>query len=289
MNEDETVRSNLYAMSPYYFEHLVADVWEAQGWSATVTTNSKDFGIDVVVERADPYDQKQIIQAKNYSEGNLISGPEIREIAGLHHQESNTDLVIAVTSSSFTKNAREVAKRSNVKLIDGGQFAEMIIENSCEQSVRRYVDMTIIEDESKSERAERLYGLYSRRSSEIEKPAHKPGRLELYFEINGALSSHYNHIANTHGLSGLTEMMANRTEEIARREEMSMNWHRKSKPYSISISCPRRYTKGTKEHMNYHFDITIEILDGVYDIGIENVDWAIVKGFGDICFTWTDV
>ena len=289
MRDARDFPSSFIDISPYYFEHLVADIWEAQGWNSTVTSLSQDFGIDIVVERPDPYPQKKLIQVKCYSDGNNVSGPEVREIAGLHQQEPDADSVIIVTSSDFTQNAVEVANRSNVKLINGESLSELVIDSGSETDVKKYRDLSETETESEQQKRERLYQLLQKRSTEIEIDSMGPGTLHLYFSLNGVFTDYYEQIANHHTLRGLSTAMATQVEKIAEREEMSVDWYRNSEPYSLGIMCANRYQKGTEEHRDYHFSIIGEILSDVYDIGIQGIDWAVVSGAADIHFTWTDI
>ncbi|MGB9986567.1 M48 family metalloprotease [Salarchaeum japonicum] len=123
---DRELLSRIQSMDEYEFEHLVGDLWEEIGWRTSVTTASKDRGVDVVAERESPYYQKQVIQAKCYSSGNTVSSSEVQQYAGLHLQEDNVDAVVVVTTSRFTSDARDVASDSNVKLVNGGDLCELI-------------------------------------------------------------------------------------------------------------------------------------------------------------------
>jgi heat shock protein HtpX len=67
---NEQMIDALQTVDAYSFEELVADLWDAMGWETTVTTESKDRGVDVIAERGSPFHEKQIIQAKRYSDDN---------------------------------------------------------------------------------------------------------------------------------------------------------------------------------------------------------------------------
>lgn len=120
------LKRRLQNMDEYEFEELVADVWEAQGWETTVTTGAADRGIDVIATRHDPFTQKQLIQAKRYSEGTTVGSPDIQQYASLRQQEENVDAVVVVTTSGFSSQAESVAHDLNVKLISGDKLCHLI-------------------------------------------------------------------------------------------------------------------------------------------------------------------
>lgn len=104
----------------------MAELWQRRGWDTTVTTESNDKGIDIVATRSTPYQEKELIQAKRYQEGNRVGGPEIQQYASLRHQEDNVDKVVVVTTSGFTDSALSIAKKANLKLIDGVGLAQLV-------------------------------------------------------------------------------------------------------------------------------------------------------------------
>jgi len=131
---NEQMIDALQTVDAYSFEELVADLWDAMGWETTVTTESKDRGVDVIAERGSPFHEKQIIQAKRYSDDNPVSSSEIQQYAGLYRQEENVDAVVVVTTGRFTSDAQEVATETNVKLVDGDDLCELIRGNDDEIS-----------------------------------------------------------------------------------------------------------------------------------------------------------
>lgn len=142
------LKTRLQEMDNYEFEHLVADLWERMGWNTEVLQASVDAGIDVIATKETPYPQKKVIQAKRYSSGNTVGGPDIQQYASLKHQEPDADSVIVVTTSSFTTHAHDRAKDLNVKLVDVDALVSMINEVGIDV-VRKYIDLTS-EKESKS-------------------------------------------------------------------------------------------------------------------------------------------
>lgn len=118
-------------IDPYEFEQLVADIWENHGYETTVTQGSQDKGIDVRAHQETPVEQELLIQAKAYSEDNKVGSEEVQRYSALKQQE-DADSVAIVTTSSFTKQARELADDLDVKLIDRESLTELVDEDTFE-------------------------------------------------------------------------------------------------------------------------------------------------------------
>lgn len=127
------LRDALHQIDPYAFEQVVARIWELQGYETTVSSGSRDRGIDIVAETTSPVDQTVLIQAKRYAEGNKIGSQAVRNYATLHQQEPDADAIIIVTTSSFTTEAERLASDLQVKTVDGEALRSIINESDDEQ------------------------------------------------------------------------------------------------------------------------------------------------------------
>lgn len=123
---EEQFKQLLYDLTPEEFEKFVAKIWSERGWNANVTQISGDSGIDIVATKESPFQQKQLIQVKRYGPKTTVSSPEIQQYASLHQQENNVDSVVVVTSSSFSKQATQLAEKLNVKLVNGKEVYKLI-------------------------------------------------------------------------------------------------------------------------------------------------------------------
>ncbi|AEH60250.1 restriction endonuclease [Methanosalsum zhilinae DSM 4017] len=114
----------LLNMDPIEFEHLVASMFSQAGYRAEVTQSSRDRGIDIGLS-IEKYgiSHQWAVQAKRYREP--VGVKEIREYSSLRYRD-NTDGVIIVTTSAFTKDAQTEASKHSVKLIDGGLLIKML-------------------------------------------------------------------------------------------------------------------------------------------------------------------
>jgi hypothetical protein len=137
--------TQLRALDSYAFEKLIADIWEYRGWDTTVTSPSRDGGIDVIARKDLPFAQKQLIQAKRYAKGNKIGLEDVQQYSSLYLDKSpdrdvDADVVALVTTSSLTAPARKKAAEHNLRIVDGETLTEMILTWDLSEIVSGYVD-----------------------------------------------------------------------------------------------------------------------------------------------------
>lgn len=146
----ERVRS----ISPGAFEQLVVDVLLAMGYGGAeergiVTQASRDGGIDGVIDQDALGLSKIYVQAKRYGEKNTVGRPAIQEFVGAVHAEGTQGVFI--TSSSFTTDAREFAKKlsgsTSVVLVDGEQLARLMVKYGIGVQVERTYTIKRIDED----------------------------------------------------------------------------------------------------------------------------------------------
>jgi len=117
-------------MDPYEFEEFVAKIWRKQGWDAEVTSGSADRGVDVVATKEDAFEtRRHLIQVKRHGENTKVGSEDIQRYAGLYARRDETpDAVFVVTSNHFTKEAEEVAKNRDVRLVDCNELYNRLAE-----------------------------------------------------------------------------------------------------------------------------------------------------------------
>lgn len=116
---------------PFFFERLVVNLLDKMGYSGEngdvkVTSSSNDGGIDGIINQ-DPLGTSTVyLQAKRYKEENVIGRSAIQgfygALAGV-----NADRGVFITTSSFSKGAKEFAKNQGIVLIDGIQLTELML------------------------------------------------------------------------------------------------------------------------------------------------------------------
>ena len=107
----------------YAFEDEIQDLVEVFGYSAETTKAAGDFGADVIGRRGG---KKVVIQCKLYTKGK-IGNRVVSELEGSRRFYDASEAII-VTTSSFTRQAREVAEKLGIHLVD----QEMLIR-LCQQ------------------------------------------------------------------------------------------------------------------------------------------------------------
>lgn len=148
MASEVTLRRRLQAIDDYEFENFVADLWRRRGYDATVSNGSRDMGVDIeAFDTSGPFDRKEVIQAKRYSEGNKVGRPKIQQYHTLKEQDAEADMAVVVTTSEFTRTAEDWADEHNVKLVDGDGLVELVEEIGAHDLVDRYAPAEIPREE----------------------------------------------------------------------------------------------------------------------------------------------
>lgn len=117
--------------SPSFFERLVVDLLVAMGYggsyqdAAQAIGKTNDGGIDGIISEDRLGLDKIYIQAKRWE--NTVGRPDIQQFKGaLADQVAKKGVFI--TTSNFSKEAIESAKKSGIVLIDGDKLTALMIE-----------------------------------------------------------------------------------------------------------------------------------------------------------------
>jgi len=123
-------RPNLLDMSPGNFEHLVRQIFVAQGAEGWTTTQSNDDGVDAVIaNRTSLMGGLSIVQAKRYKPSNVLGPNHVRELAGAM-EEKKAGWGILITTSRFTPGCEQKAREhGRMELIDGARLVWLIKEH----------------------------------------------------------------------------------------------------------------------------------------------------------------
>jgi hypothetical protein len=121
--------SIVYAIDPYYFEEIVAFVYELMGLRAIVTSRSGDKGADVLVWHPSGISESPLkaVQVKRYNPSLRVGIAEIQRMKGvvIDFQARAGEIV---TTSWFTSPARLSAARQPlpIELTDFHRFTEKL-------------------------------------------------------------------------------------------------------------------------------------------------------------------
>jgi restriction system protein len=115
-------------MSPREFEEALAYLCTRDGCpEAHVTGRSGDLGADVLA--ITPDGRRLVIQAKRYVVGNLVTGPALQTFGGTCYAVHRADIAAVVTTSGFTKQARDYAAAMRIALFDTDALAGWAARN----------------------------------------------------------------------------------------------------------------------------------------------------------------
>ncbi len=110
-------------MSGPEFERYVARLMRASGYrGVTVSGGSGDMGADVIGRS--PCGRRVVVQCKRYA-GNLGS-PHVQRFAGTARDIHRADVALLVTTGRPTAQAREVALRCRITLVDRPALARWV-------------------------------------------------------------------------------------------------------------------------------------------------------------------
>ncbi|WP_439376578.1 restriction endonuclease [Amycolatopsis lexingtonensis] len=111
-----------HVMAPDEFERALAFLCSRDGCSqAQVTGRAGDLGADVTAYAPDG--RKIVLQAKRYGGTSKVTGPDLQRFGGTCFTVHGARVAAVVTTSTFTKQAREYATHHGIRLLDGPGLA----------------------------------------------------------------------------------------------------------------------------------------------------------------------
>lgn len=115
-------------MDGFQFEVYLKALFRELGYRPEVTKRSCDYGVDVILKGKN----RIVIQAKRYGIKNRVGIRAVQEVyAGKAYYKADEAWI--VTNSVFTKQAEELAKACQVKLIDRLELQNLINKVNPEQ------------------------------------------------------------------------------------------------------------------------------------------------------------
>jgi len=117
---------DLLVLSAKQFEHRVADLFAAEGYSnVQITGGSGDLMADIIC--TSPEGGKVVVQCKRYAPDHSVGSPEIQKFVGMIHAHHRADVGVFITTSSFTEPAKKLAADLNIVLIDGQKLCKYFL------------------------------------------------------------------------------------------------------------------------------------------------------------------
>ena len=127
-------------ISDQAFEQFVLDLMTSMGYGSVdnttqVTPFAGDEGIDGIIMEDKLGFDLIYVQAKHYAPDHTVGRPDIQAFVGAIAGRDGKGLF--VTTSKFSKQAREYAERQHIVLVDGQRLAELMIEHDFGVSTRK--------------------------------------------------------------------------------------------------------------------------------------------------------
>lgn len=124
---------HIHAVTPEYFEQIIADIFTALGFTTEVTGGADDKGVDVIARYSDGLDFAPIyIQVKHYCGTMKVTPNEIQKLAGAVLLHGGLQGVL-VTCGAFAQPVPEYLQglpgARNIALVDRHQLVELMIRH----------------------------------------------------------------------------------------------------------------------------------------------------------------
>lgn len=118
------LKNNLTA---YEFEKFIAHLLECMGYHARVTQKSGDGGVDVIAHRDELGFEPPVIKVQCKQITSSSGDPDVNQLLGTI---GDGEYALFVNLGSFTKQAKATERnKSKLRLIDGDQLVELVLEN----------------------------------------------------------------------------------------------------------------------------------------------------------------
>jgi restriction system protein len=117
-----------HTMTAREFEEALAWLCRRDGClEAYVTGKAGDLGADV--KAVTPDGRVLVIQAKRYVVSNMVTGPDLQKFGGTCYTVHRAQVAAVVTTSGFTRQAREYAAATGIALFDNDALAGWAARN----------------------------------------------------------------------------------------------------------------------------------------------------------------
>lgn len=136
--------SEIQRLSPTAFEQMVMDLMSKMGYgtfenAARTTAASGDEGIDGIIMQDKLGFDLIYIQVKKWSEDHTVGRPEVQAFGGAIAGKDGSGLF--VTTSSFSRQAKEYAADRHIILMDGDKLTDYMIEYNFGVSLKKLFEI----------------------------------------------------------------------------------------------------------------------------------------------------
>lgn len=131
---DYIIKRIYSGLDGYEFEHFTAHMLECMGYTARVSDKSGDGGVDVIAHTDELGFEPPIIKVQCKRMTSQIGEPEVNQLLGTLGEG---EFALFVNLGSYSRPARLLERnRSKLRLIDGEQLVELVLEHYGKMSAR---------------------------------------------------------------------------------------------------------------------------------------------------------
>jgi restriction system protein len=114
----------LLTLTPAEFERRVALILGANGYrDVRVVGGRGDLAADITCRA--PSGESVIVQCKQYAPHRKVSSPDVQTFIGMAFAHHRVDRGLFVTTADYTKDARTLAAKHRLELVDGAGLVTM--------------------------------------------------------------------------------------------------------------------------------------------------------------------
>ena len=123
LDERSKRTGNIDNMTGLEFEEFLAEFFKTCGYIVTKTKTGNDYGADLILER---FGERTVVQVKRHKRS--IGVKAVQEVTAARNYYG-AHKALAIISSIFTKNAKELAKSNSIELWDRKRLMQEIKKN----------------------------------------------------------------------------------------------------------------------------------------------------------------
>ncbi len=125
--QDFILKTLAQELKGHPFAEFIAHLLDVMGYRTRVSPEGPDGGVDILAHKDELGFEPPIIKVQVKSTEGNIGDPEV---SALYGKVSNGEFGLFITLGSFTSRAKSFAKsKSNLRLIDGDELVELIMEH----------------------------------------------------------------------------------------------------------------------------------------------------------------
>lgn len=123
---EEQLKEMLRDTDEEAFTDLVADLWEAQGWSTTVFSATAKAVYDIVAMREEPAEERLLVWTVHRPDGGEVGATVVKRCATARESSQGADSATLVTTGSLTSAARTRAEELEVAVVDDDELVHLL-------------------------------------------------------------------------------------------------------------------------------------------------------------------